>query len=865
MKSENDFDVLFLRLRGNLRLIVQFASRAYLHRFNRANKLLYFVEQDVKAIRMKTKFYAIHIGFLVFLMSCFQLSVHAQTSTVKGRITDASSKEPLIGVNVLTENGEGSASDVDGKYEISTTPGEHTLVFRFVGYDSLVQKVNLVVGQTLVLDVSMKETNQELSAVVVSAGRYEQKLEEVTVSMSLIKPQLIDSKSTVNVETIMEQVPGVSMQDGQVSIRGGSGFAYGAGSRVLMLVDELPLLSADAGDVKWNTLPVENIEQIEVIKGASSVLFGSSALNGAINIRTSFPRDKPQTKITMVGGMYGTPARDTLKWWDGNRGFGSVGFFHSQKFGQFDLVLGANGFDDAGYREGEVERRTRFNFNTRYRFKNVPGLSLGVNGNYQLSKAGIFLIWAHADQAYQPFGGADPETDPESTISVNTGQRLNLDPYITYYTKSGARHSLRTRYYWVKNENATNQSSDAYLMYGEYQYSKRFRKDFNLTAGAASYKSRIVSELYGDHSGTNVAAFGQLDKKIGRWNLSGGIRFEYYKLDAEETISSIDIKTKKDTINIPIQPVMRFGANYKVNDGTYLRGSFGQGYRFPAVAEKYVSTSVGALNIFPNPKLLAETGWSAELGLRQGIKFGKWMGYADVAGFITQYENMVEFTFGIWNPDTVQLNLNPNHPNSIGRWSGFRAQNAPETARISGVDFSLVAKGKVGKKLEITIFAGYTYMNPKVISDTKTTKNLYDGDYDSVYVHSFSDTVNVLKYRVKHLGKADVQFDYGNWSLGISARYTSKMVNIDRTFEHLEVNLTGVVLDLGPYVLPGLPEYRDKINKDYVVMDARLAYSFSKWFKLNAVVNNVFNLEYMGRPGDIQAPRTYMLQATFSF
>jgi len=70
--------------------------------------------------------------------------------------------------------------------------------------------------------------------------------------------------------------------------QGGSGYSYGAGSRVLVLVDDLPLLSPDAGDVKWDYLPVENISQVEIIKGASSVLYGSSALNGIINVRTAY-------------------------------------------------------------------------------------------------------------------------------------------------------------------------------------------------------------------------------------------------------------------------------------------------------------------------------------------------------------------------------------------------------------------------------------------------------------------------------------------------------------------------------------------------------------------------------------------------
>ena len=146
-------------------------------------------------------------------------------------------------------------------------------------------------------DNKKKETAKELGLIVVSAGKFEQRIEDVTVSMNVIKPKLIEEKNTTTMEDIIDQSPSVNIIDGQANIRGGSGWSYGAGSRVAVLVDDLPMLTADAGDVKWSFLPVENVEQIEVLKGASSVLFGSSAMNGIINVRTAYPKDTPQTRI----------------------------------------------------------------------------------------------------------------------------------------------------------------------------------------------------------------------------------------------------------------------------------------------------------------------------------------------------------------------------------------------------------------------------------------------------------------------------------------------------------------------------------------------------------------------------------------
>ena len=117
----------------------------------------------------------------------------------------------------------------------------------------------------------------------------------------------------------MEQVPGVNMTDGQANIRGGSGWSYGTGTRVLVLVDDMPMIDGGLGQAQWNAIPTENISQIEVIKGASSALYGSSALNGVINIRTKYPSIDPETKIKIHYGFYDNPSNINYAWWDENQ------------------------------------------------------------------------------------------------------------------------------------------------------------------------------------------------------------------------------------------------------------------------------------------------------------------------------------------------------------------------------------------------------------------------------------------------------------------------------------------------------------------------------------------------------------------
>ncbi len=235
---------------------------------------------------------------------------------VSGKVIDASTREPLIAVNMSANRRSGTATDLRGAFSLSLDAGEHLIEFSYVGYSEQQKEISLKEGESLHLEIQMKRSSRMLDEVVVSAGKYEQKLSDVTVSLEVIKPHQLSNQNISSLDMILEKTPGISILDGQPSIRGGSGFSYGVGSRVLMLVDDLPMISADAGDIKWNYMPVENLEQMEVIKGASSVLYGSSALNGVINLKTRTPDIDPKTEVTLFGGAFLNPARQELVWWD---------------------------------------------------------------------------------------------------------------------------------------------------------------------------------------------------------------------------------------------------------------------------------------------------------------------------------------------------------------------------------------------------------------------------------------------------------------------------------------------------------------------------------------------------------------------
>jgi outer membrane cobalamin receptor len=760
---------------------------------------------------------------------CLFLSIacpflNAQT-VVKGKVNDKLTGDGLIGVAIIADSRTGAVSDINGNYSLTLSEGKHALEFRLLGYTSVNNNPVLKAGDTLILNITMATSARALDMVVVSAGKFEQKLGDVVVSMEVITPQLLESKNTTTIETIMDQVPGVNMTDGQANIRGGSGYTYGGGSRVLLLVDDIPLLSADAGDIKWNFLPIENLQQIEVLKGASSALFGASALNGVINIRTAYPTATPQTSIVIYSGIYDRPTDPTMVWWGKqNPLFKGTYFFHSRQIKNWDLTFGGNLYDNDGYRYDEPERRYRFNVNTRYRFKRVTGLSAGINFNYMDVSGGNFLLWQNGTSGvYLPLGG--------STQHYNN-VRFNVDPYITYFSKTGGRHSVHTRYYYTLNTNDTHQSSFGGLYYGDYQYQKHFENGLTFTGGITGTYSQIISQLYNTHYSSNVAAYLQCDKKFfHKLTASIGVRAESYKMDSVQT--KFYIHNGRDTVaKLPFYPVMRIGLNYELAKATYLRASYGQGYRFPSVAEKYIKTAVGGIQIYPNTTLQPETGSSYEVGLKQGFQVSGFRGYFDIAAFQMVYHNMMEFTMGQWG--------NPNTDPFLG--IGFKSNNIGNT-QISGVDVSLEGEGTIGK-IGVRALLGYTYINPISLDFNLAKDSLTN-----------SSKENVLKYRYKHIAKGDIEFSYKGFSVGFSMRYNSFMENIDQFF-------------VNPFfssVLPGIAEYRKNHPNGDLVFDNRISYQLSKMTRISLITNNMFDAEVSTRPGSVLPPRNFALQVSVKF
>jgi outer membrane receptor protein involved in Fe transport len=776
--------------------------------------------------------------FLIMLLN----NTLAKAETLFGNIINQTTKLPIKDAEITLQNISTNTDEI-GSYQIVIAGGTYKMQIVANGYKTLQQTIfvkSTGSGMQL-MNFEMQPTKKEISAITVSGSRFKKRAAEEIVSIEILQPSFIKNAAINRVDEALNKMPGVTVIDNQINIRGGAGWSYGAGSRVMVMVDDMPMLSADAQDAKWDFLPIENCEQIEVMKGAASTLYGSSALNGVVNFRTAYAKSKPITKIQLYNGLFDNPNRKELIWWGKKQPSFMGGYAsHSRKLGNTDLVFGSAWFSEDSYLQGDATRRIRFNANIRHRNKKIAGLQYGFNTNMQIGKTSTFFLH-EADTSLQnllkPFGGL---ADSSTTLNKNSGTRANIDPYISYYGKKGWQHYLRTRYLFIQNLIPEKlQTSTGNTVYAEYQFVKKWNdsvgllKNLNMIGGAVAIHNNVKGELYGNHKGYNLAQYIQLEKKIGKVWLVAGARQETNAVD---------------TYKVESRFVFRSGLNYEPTRGTNMRVSWGQGYRYPTIAERFVQTNFGASSVFPNPSLKSEQGWSTELGVKQGFAIGKWIGFADVAVFEMRYQDMMEFNFGINLPDTPITSILP--------YLGFKSKNIGNT-KINGIDVSVFAQYS-GNKINHQLMLGYNYINP-------TQSNL-----DSASRANYSTDKNVLKYRNLHNMKATWDLQYKNWSIATINTITSPMINIDAVFENSkpDQNFFGRAFEVGtsPNEKEGdglastVRKHRQIYNKWIWIGDIRVSYQLSATVRIGFVTKNIANTEYYVRPALIGALRNYTLQ-----
>ncbi len=757
------------------------------------------------------------ILFILFLV--FAMKLNAQYKKITGLVMKSESEEGLAGV-LIHFGKQITYSDVNGVFNFNPDSSVNIIKFHLIGFEDTTVVVTQPSSESII--VRMLETTYLLNTSVITSSRFEKPISESSVSMNVIKQDLPSKLNSNSVSQLLDRVPGVQIIDGQANIRGGSGYSYGAGSRVLLVMDDLPVLVPDSGFPNWDDLPLENVGQIEIVKGAASALYGGSAMNGIIHFRSALPVSEPYTSITASAKYFMKPSTGK-EWWgkDGDNTLphiAFVNFVRRQKIKSFDYAVSGQYLKKKGYNKDEDQNIGRFHALLRKRISDKLTLSIGMNFNKGESSS--FFYWKDNGLFEGDTGAA----------SITNKLRFTIDPVITYVTSKGYQHKLISRYYYVDNSSENNQSNKSNNLYAEYQASKYFESiSLHCIAGVLFNHSVTKAPLYSDtiFSHQNISSFIQLEKKFfDRLILSGGLRYENYHIAGPHILNAQEIPSdvRQD------KTIYRLGANYRLAEASYFRTSIGQGFRFPTIAEKFISTKAGGIVVAPNPFLKAEYGSSFEFGFKQGIKFSQTKILIDLAVFDSKYYDMMEFVLN----DQLQ----------------FQSRNIGDT-HIRGFEIETQASARLND-LVIQLSGGYTYIDPvyldfdlagKMLPINKT-EQASRAEQNARF--STSDE-NILKYRSRHLVRSDIELNYRKLSFGLNFNYTSNVEAIDFLFE---------------LFLKGIRDYRLQNQTGTRVYDFRISYNFDS-LSLQLNLNNAFNEDYTQRPGLMDAPRNLGMRITY--
>lgn len=502
----------------------------------------------------------------------------------------------------------------------------------------------------LALQVHAQET-VELDEVKVTAGRVEQELMDVNMSVSVITQEEIRRSSARNVGELLEDIPGVRINnDGgqgmkRIKIRGEDAF------RTLVMIDGQKVSEHKSMSGSPMLIDPSMIERIEVIKGPASVLYGSDAVGGAINIITKKGGTKP-IEGEVSAGMNTSAS--------GKNASGSI--YGGIDGWKYRLSASIEDNDNLKTPKGEME-------NTYFTARSVSGfLSYDFTPNT--------TVGASVDYYDLEFGSSDVNT-PGFTVDVPKWSRFKTAAFGEFRNISDAFVRLRTDAFYQKSKkdmvnsvpgsmgsmsyvvqpmayNTTDQYGFSlqtdwqlgernYLIAG-YELSYDDLSAQSITQMTMPMMTMVMgNKLYDGYQMTN-AVYASMETQLpADVTLTYGARYTWVKTDMD----SRDVKKAGDWKNANQSDgklIFNAGLLWRATDNLSLRASYAQGYRSPILQELYVDTAMGQAGgtTYANPDLKPETSDNFEIGARWSSAYVS----ADIAAF---YSEADDYIATLWN------------------------------------------------------------------------------------------------------------------------------------------------------------------------------------------------------------------------
>jgi len=685
--------------------------------------------------------------YIFLLLLITSISVIAD---VKGVIVDNDNKEPIIGARVSVLNTLlGDITDRKGYFFIKSSSDSLLLEIIYAGYE----KKTIVANSKDSIIINLERKTYHSNELIVSANKKTESIQNVPISVSLIKSEDFSTRNISSIDYALQYVPGVEVNQDNVSIRGSSGFSFGVGTRTIFLQDGFPLLSADNNDIKFDIIPILFIDRVEVIKGAGSALYGTSALGGVINVLTAKPSTNPLIRMRLYSGLYDTPKYEQWNWSDNNLTNKGLDLAYSQKFGDYGIMGSVSLFSRDSYKRYDKSDRISLFLKQLYDFSDYTNFE--QTANYSTSVTDDWVYWNGLDSALIPPTNTDESiaiTSNKLAISTNVKHIINDISFLNF--KLGVFNTYFSNMLDADNSEYRESTGNTYFF--ETQYSNSINDENSLISGIESRINQVNSFTYGDNTQTILGAYTQLENK-----------------SISSLIATVGIRTDQellDTIDTKIQFSPKFGLNYSINDDITLRGSYGRGFRAASLAERFASVQFQGFNVIANTKLKSEISQSFEIGCSYDIINSNEYLNIDISGFYNKYEDLIEPTFEENSQAVIKF------------------MNIIE-AEISGVEIDLTFE----TEKNFTFKSSLTYLNPKNIVENKDLK------YRSNYLW-----YNTLNYQLLPF---ELQFDY---------RYKSKYNEIDDilglTIKNHDLKIDAHILDISLSVYSDLFDTKTKFT-----------------------------------------------------
>ena len=446
-----------------------------------------------------------------------------------------------------------------------------------------------------------------IDEVVVTATRMAEPLSKASASIAVVTAEEIAARGATRLDEVLQDVVGLHVVSSgprgslsSASIRGSEA------AQVLVLIDGVRLNSPQYGQFDLNQLPVavNEIERVEVLRGAASALYGSNALGGVINIITRAPEETPSTQVG---------------WTEGERDTRIVSGSTSRQAGDFRYRLGAEYQESDGYRKNSDF--DQYTINGLFGYSPVENVDIELSAYHLDYESGI------------PGSTSNPLSDAEQQ-DERTIASLKLQAPV-----GPAKVTTRAIYEHHRNDykNPTYSEDDTHKVdtIGAEVQAEMDRDGHLFVLGGDYYSDEIDSTSIGDEDQEHGAVFGQ------------------YQVDLTPTLTLLlglryDIHSDFDNELSP-----RAALHASLTDSTRLRLSASKAFRAPTLNDLYWIDPYGNIG---NPDLDPETAWEYEVALDQAL--GE-RGRVSLAGFLRDAEDLIQWQptghpwFDPWTPENV--------------------------------------------------------------------------------------------------------------------------------------------------------------------------------------------------------------------